>query len=194
VPADSALLVTAPSGDPFADADLFRTARLVRQYGRHRMVEVALIGGDPDPAEGVRRCRALGARDVALLPAAWVRPPLPETDHLVWGGPLLSAAAVAAVLRARAREARERFARYGDDGVARGIEAAHGHGYAHGHGPKGHGHHSHGPAPHGEARSQHAQDADGAAHPEEVPRTAEEFSRPAPLVLPYDLPVHRSLR
>ncbi|NEE43597.1 cobalamin biosynthesis protein CbiX, partial [Streptomyces sp. SID8455] len=67
VPDDRALLVTAPSGDPFSDADLFRTARLVGQYGRHRVVEVALLGGAPDLAEGVWRCRALGAPGAVVL-------------------------------------------------------------------------------------------------------------------------------
>jgi hypothetical protein len=149
IAADDALLVTAPSGDPFADAELFRTARLVRQYGRHRTVEVALIGGDPDPAEGVRRCRALGAEHVTLLPAAWVAPPAPAGPCAV-AGPLLAASAVAGVLEARVREAWRRWELHGDDGLARGLLADHAHGYAHSHGgdhahDHGHAHsHSHG--------------------------------------------------
>ncbi|QEU88127.1 hypothetical protein [Streptomyces viridosporus] len=147
VAADKALLVTAPSGDPFVDADLFRIARLVRQYGRHRTVEVALIGGDPDPAEGVRRCRALGERRVVLLPAAWVTPRVPDPEHCEPGGPLLAAPAVAGVLDARVREAWERHDRLGDDGLSRGLRAAHDHGHAHTHGPGGHAH-THGPGDH----------------------------------------------
>ncbi|GGV78791.1 sirohydrochlorin chelatase [Streptomyces thermodiastaticus] len=140
VAGDTALLVTAPSGGPFADADLFRIARLVRQYGRHRTVEVALIGGDPDPAEGVRRCLALGERRVVLLPAAWVTPEIPDPDCSERGGPLLSAPAVAGVLRARVHEAWERYDRLGDDGLSRALAAAHGHAHshAHGHPPGGH--------------------------------------------------------
>lgn len=56
IPDDSALLLTAPCGDPFDDAELYRVASLVRRHGRHTLVEVAFTGGDPDPAEGVRRC------------------------------------------------------------------------------------------------------------------------------------------
>ncbi|GGS77291.1 sirohydrochlorin chelatase [Streptomyces griseoviridis] len=146
VPADQALLITAPVGDPFTDADLFRTARLVRQYGRHRTVEVALTGGDPDPAEGVRRCRALGAPHVTLLPAAWVTPPVPDPEHCSPGGPLLTASGVAGVLDARVRQAWQRRERQGDDGLVRGLAADRAHGHAHSHGP-GEGHdHGHGPA------------------------------------------------
>ncbi|WP_308408247.1 sirohydrochlorin chelatase, partial [Streptomyces mayonensis] len=152
VPDDRALLVTAPSGDPFADADLFRIARLVRQYGRHRTVEVALTGGDPDPAGGVRRCRALGAERVVLLPAAWAVPPVPDPAHCEIGGPLLTASATAGVLDARVGDAWHRRDRHGDDGLPRGLTAAHDHGHSHSHGPGGHGHghgHDHGSGDHG---------------------------------------------
>ena len=41
---------SSQSDDPFADAELFRRARLARQYGAPRLVEVAFDGGaDPDP-------------------------------------------------------------------------------------------------------------------------------------------------
>jgi hypothetical protein len=152
VPENRALLVAAPSGDPFVDADLFRIARLVRQYGRHRTVEVALTGGDPDPAEGVRRCRALGAERVVLLPAAWVTPRVPDPEHCEPGEPLLTASAVAGVLDARVGDAWHRHDRHGDDGLPRGLTAAHAHGHSHSHGPGGHSHgpgdHSHGPGDH----------------------------------------------
>lgn len=137
---DKALLVTAPSSDPFVDADLFRIARLVRQYGRHRTVEVALIGGDPEPVEGVRRCLALGERRVVLLPAAWVTPRVPASAHCELGAPLLTAPATAGVLDARVREAWERHDRLGDDGLPRGLSATHEHGHAHSHEPGGHTH------------------------------------------------------
>ncbi|MEU7448657.1 sirohydrochlorin chelatase [Streptomyces diastaticus] len=151
VPDDRALLVTAPSGDPFSDADLFRTARLVGQYGRHRVVEVALLGGAPDLAEGVGRCRALGAPGAVVLPAAWAVPEPAGVAHAEYGGPLLSASAAAGVLASRVRQARERYERSGDDGVDRALAADHDHGHAHSHGPDDHGHgHSHG---HGHAHS-----------------------------------------
>lgn len=152
VPAGRALLVTAPSGGPFADADLYRIARLVRQYGRHRTVEVALSGGDPDPAEGVRRCLALGAERVTLLPAAWAAPAAPpDPEHSELGGPPLSPSAVRGVLGARVREAWNRLHQHGDDGLAAGLAAAddHGHGHSHAHGDTPHVHrHDTGPGHH----------------------------------------------
>ena len=144
---DKALLVTAPSGGPFADADLFRIARLVRQYGRHRTVEVALIGGDPDPGEGVRRCRALGAQRVVLLPASWVPPENPDPGHCEIGGPLLSAPAMAGVLDTRVRDGWERYDRFGDDGLSRALAAAPDHGHTHSHG-HAHDHPTHTPDHH----------------------------------------------
>ncbi|MFI8855619.1 cobalamin biosynthesis protein CbiX [Streptomyces prasinus] len=201
VAADKALLVAAPSGDPFVDADLFRIARLVRQYGRHRTVEVALIGGDPDPAEGVRRCRALGERHVVLLPAAWVTPPVPDPEHCASAGPLLPAPAVAGVLDARVREAWGRYDRFGDDGLSRGLSAAHDHGHAHSHGPGGHAHEpSHTREPHGPHDTHtpgthhdphtHPHRPEGAVAPPRAHR-ADGTHRGAD---PHDLPSHRSLR
>lgn len=148
-PGTSAVLVTAPAAGPFEDADLFRVARLVRQYGHHRWVEVAFDGGDPDLAEGVERCRRLGADQVALIRAAFAAPAVVPAGVLDVG-PLLSDAAVAQVVRARAQEALHRLT-HGQDGIAEGLDAEHGHGYAHSHGPGAdhdHDHgHGHGPGP-----------------------------------------------
>ena len=148
---DSALLVTAPAAGPFDDAELFRIARLVRQYGRHRWVEVAFDGGDPGPAEGVERCRRLGADRVLVVPAAFGPacaaapvspeppscpevPPGPRTGAaLTPGGPLLTLSAAAGVLRARVNAALHRLG-HGDDGIAAGLDAEHGHGHTHSHG------------------------------------------------------------
>ncbi|MGF1428285.1 sirohydrochlorin chelatase [Kitasatospora sp. LaBMicrA B282] len=164
-PEGTAVLVTAPGAGPFEDAELFRIARLVRQYRTHRWVEVAFEGGDPTPAEGVERCRLLGARRVVLLPAAFGA--APATADAEDGGPLVSAQAVTGVLRARVAVALDRLA-HGADGIAAGLDAEHGHGFPHSHGPQetgvrghrhghgdghghGHGHsagQSHGHAPH----------------------------------------------
>ncbi|MFJ3025530.1 sirohydrochlorin chelatase [Streptomyces tendae] len=180
VPEDRALLVTAPCGDPFVDADLFRTARLVRQYGRHRIVEVALSGGDPDPAEGVRRCRLLGAERVVLLPAAWTVPRVPDPGYCEPGGSLLTAPATAGVLDARVGDAWHRRDRHGDDGLPRGLTAAHDHGHSHSHGPGGHDHdhgahshsHSHSHS-HGQGHSRgHSQGAATPAHAASVPSSS----------------------
>ncbi|MFF7198938.1 sirohydrochlorin chelatase [Streptomyces sp. NPDC008079] len=130
----TAVLVTAPAADPFADAELFRVARLVRQYGGHRWVEVAFTDGDPDVPQGVERCRRLGAEDVLLLSAGFGPPATssPPVAGAVDGGPLLSRAAVEGVVAARRTEALHRLA-HGDDGVAAGLDAEHGHGFAHTH-------------------------------------------------------------
>ncbi|MFD0226914.1 sirohydrochlorin chelatase [Streptomyces hirsutus] len=214
VAADKALLVTAPSGGPFVDADLFRIARLVRQYGRHRTVEVALIGGDPDPAEGVRRCRALGERCVVLLSAAWVTPRTPDPEHCVPAGPLLSAPAVTGVLDARVREAWGRYDRLGDDGLSRGLSAAHDHGHAHSHGPDDHAHepphtdapdvlrgthtHTHGthhdPHPHPHAPDGAVTPPRGPRAPDGLPHTPHRADVTHRGADPHVLPSHRSLR
>ena len=147
-----ALLVTAPAAGPFDDAELFRLARLVRQYGRHRWVEVAFDGGDPGIDEGIERCRRLGAERVLLVPAAF-GPAYPGADtgngadagtragaELTEGGPLLTRQAASGVLRARVAAALHRLG-HGDDGIAAGLDAEHGHGYAHSHSPgAGHSH------------------------------------------------------
>lgn len=164
VPDEAALLVTAPSGDPFDDADLYRIARLVRQYGRHRDVEVALVGGDPGPAEAVRRCRTLGAQRVFLLPAAFTAVPAQNLPGAESAGPLLTPSAAGAVLDARVREAWERRDAYGDDGIAAGLTAAHDHGlgHSHGHGGEEHGHEHAGGRTHSHGAARAQQDGDAA--------------------------------
>lgn len=126
VPNDAALLVTAPAGDAYDDAELFRVARLVWQYGPHRVVEPALIGGDPDPAAGLERCALLGAPRVVTLSASFVPARLPGA------APLLSVPAIAGVLAARVSDAIRRAA-HGDDGLTAGLIAADHHGTAHSH-------------------------------------------------------------
>ncbi|MFD0352031.1 sirohydrochlorin chelatase [Kitasatospora aburaviensis] len=108
-----ALLVTAPSAGPDEDAELYRTGRLVRQFGTHRMVEVAFDDGDPDVPEGIDRCRRLGARRVARVPAGF-------------DGPLLSIRAAAEVLHARTARALHLLG-HGDNGIASALAGDHGH-------------------------------------------------------------------
>ncbi|NEC21582.1 cobalamin biosynthesis protein CbiX [Streptomyces parvus] len=148
----SALLVTAPSGGPFEDAELYRIAALVLRYGSHPLVEVAFSGGDPDLAEGIRRCRLLGARRVELLPAAFALPDVPgvtgaEQLPVDLAGPLVSAPALRRVLAERVTDARRRLREHGDDGVGAGLTAADNHGHSHTHAPgEGHDHaHPHDP-------------------------------------------------
>ncbi|MFG3138510.1 sirohydrochlorin chelatase [Streptomyces sp. NPDC048211] len=163
-PASSALLVTAPSGDPFEDAELYRIAALVRRYGRHGLVEVAFTGGDPDLAEGVRRCLLLGAERVTLLPAAFALPDVPGTDTVPAevAGPLIPASALRRVLGERVADALRRRREHGDDGVASGLTAADNHGHSHTH-PAGEGHgHGH---PHTHPNGEGHDHGHGHAHP-----------------------------
>ncbi|MBE1531174.1 sirohydrochlorin chelatase [Actinomadura algeriensis] len=136
--ADRAVLLVAPAGGPEDDAELCKVARLVWRHLRAPWVEVAFIGGEPDIAAGVDRCRRLGARDVVLVPASLVPPP-PVAGEPADGpadgpagvrsaGPLLGPAALAALVRRRAAEAELRWRRDGDDGLA---AAAHGHHHHH---------------------------------------------------------------
>lgn len=136
------LLITAPTGGPFDDAELFRIARLVRQYGRHQLVEVAFAGGDPDIAEGIERLTRLGAQRVGLISAGFgpvsfetVNAAAPVDD----AGPLLGSAMICRVVQARVAAALDGLAR-GEDGIAAGLHAEHGHGYAHSHRPAVHSH------------------------------------------------------
>ena len=146
VGADGAL-VMSPSIDPFADAELFRIARLARQYGRPELVEVAFDGGaEPDPtlAAGLERCRLLGVARPALIPAHLGPAPAPESaadfaaepgtgDRLPGAGEYLcSPAVLRSLISTRAAAANHRLA-HGDDGIHAGTHAEDGHGYAHSH-------------------------------------------------------------
>ncbi|WP_370122988.1 cobalamin biosynthesis protein CbiX [Streptacidiphilus sp. MAP12-33] len=166
--AATAVLLTAPAAGPFDDAELFRIARLVRQYGAHRWVEPAFDGGDPGLAEGVERCRLLGAARVLLVPAGFAPAAPSPVAGAQDGGPLLSPHAVGGILAARAAEALRRL-RHGEDGIAAWLAADHGHGYAHAHAvteQHSHGHpHSH-PDPHSRAHP----DPDPHVHPHHAER------------------------
>lgn len=91
-------------------------AHLVRRHGGFRWVEVALMDGDPDVAEGVSRCRLLGARHVAVVPASFAEPDLP--GGVTWTGPLLTPAALGELVARRAAAARERWDRHAEDDLA----------------------------------------------------------------------------
>ncbi|TDB84877.1 cobalamin biosynthesis protein CbiX [Actinomadura sp. KC216] len=127
-----AVLLVARAADPEADAELFKVARLVRQYLPVRWVEVALTDGEPDVAEGVERCHRLGAGEVVLVPASLVSPHPGHTTVRV-AGPLLGRAALASLVRDRAADAERRWRRNQDDGFARAAHHGQGHGHGHGH-------------------------------------------------------------
>lgn len=113
-----AVLIAAPSDAPEQDAELFRVARLVRQYSALHWVEVALLGGDPDITDAIDRCRRLGARGVTVLPAALVAPRIPpDTPDVRYSGPLLGTAAVRRLIEERVADAEHRWVRHDDDGL-----------------------------------------------------------------------------
>jgi hypothetical protein len=148
---DLAVLLTANAANRFDDAELFRIAHLVKTQEDVPRVEVAFggsgsgSGSGPGLAEGVARCRQLGARRVAVIPAdfapvtdapvtdtptpaltpALTPAPVPE---VIMGGPLLTPAAVSAVLAARIADAMLKLSQ-GDDGIAAGLDADHRHGH-----------------------------------------------------------------
>lgn len=63
------LVVGRGSSDPDANSDLCKVARLVWEGRQTRIAEVAFIGvTQPDVPEGLRRCAALGARRIVVLP------------------------------------------------------------------------------------------------------------------------------
>jgi hypothetical protein len=125
---DLAVLLTANAANRFDDAELFRIAHLVKVQAGVRWVEVAFRGGDPDLAEGVDRCERLGARRVAVIPADFG----PATDTpmpgVIDGGPLLAPSAISGMLATRIAGAMLKLS-HGDDGIAAGLDADHGHGH-----------------------------------------------------------------
>jgi sirohydrochlorin cobaltochelatase len=63
------LLVGAGTSDADANADLYRAARLLWERRRYDFVEVGFVSlTEPNLAEAVRRCRALGAARIVVAP------------------------------------------------------------------------------------------------------------------------------
>jgi sirohydrochlorin cobaltochelatase len=131
---NEAILIAAAAADPFDDAELHRIAALVRVFGTHRLVEVALQApGDHALQDGLERCRRLGADRVAIVPAGFGTP----TGA---AAPLLAPVAVASVISARVAKACRRLAEHDEDGVDAALAADHHHGFAHAHSHDQHGH------------------------------------------------------
>ena len=160
------VLLTAASQNPFDDAELHRLAHLVRTHGAGVEVEVACLRAGLEAADldrAVDRCRRLGMEEVVVVPADLARSspaelrPGDTADAGRWQdvrffGPLVSDSSLVGTVAARLTEARHGLA-HGDDGIAAGLGADHGHGYAHSHAVEGaehahgrsHGHpHAHG--------------------------------------------------
>ena len=63
------LLVGAGTSDADANADVYRAARLLWERRRYELVEVGFVSlTEPTLAEALRRCRALGAARVVVVP------------------------------------------------------------------------------------------------------------------------------
>ena len=146
---EAGVLVTAPSSNPFDDAELHRIAHLVRTHGAGVQVEVACVAEPSDLGRAVERALLLGSDDVVVVPAGFGKAPPPGLpgEHATVFGPLLSEAAVLDIVRRRVSEAQHELG-HGRDGIAAGLLADHGHGYAHSHAfedgaAPGHGGHVH---------------------------------------------------
>lgn len=129
------VLVVSPSIDPFADAELFRLARLTRQYGHPALVEVAFdrgAGPDPDLATGLERIRSLGGGRPALVSATLAPAPITGLDLQGEGEYLMGAAVLRSVIDTRVRDAVHHLD-HGDDGIDAALDAEDGYGYAHSH-------------------------------------------------------------
>jgi hypothetical protein len=127
-PQDLAVLLTASSGSRYDDAELFRIAHLVRAQENVPWVEVAFHGGDPDLAEAVERCRHLGARQIAAIPADFGPATQGHVAGVVDCGMLLTPAAISGMVATRVAAALLKLSR-GDDGIAAGLDADHDHGH-----------------------------------------------------------------
>jgi hypothetical protein len=126
--ADMAVVLTARAANRFDDAELFRIAHLVKVQTELPSVEVGFRGGDPDLADVLDRCKQLGARHFAVIPADF-RPAV-ETpmSGVIDGGPLLSPSMISGMLGTRIAAALTRLSQ-GDDGIAAGLDADHDHGH-----------------------------------------------------------------
>ncbi len=151
---DTAVLIAAPAADPFDDAELHRVAALVRAHSGRRLVEVGLRSPTGELYDALDRCRRLGARRVAIVPAELHARADAATQ-------LLSPAVIAGVVAERVAVACHRLLAHGDDGLATALAADHGHGFAHSHGEDGHAH------PHVHAHPNHNGD-DPARRPDRV--------------------------
>ncbi|MEY9854804.1 sirohydrochlorin cobaltochelatase [Catenulispora sp. GAS73] len=125
---DMAVLLTAKAANTFDDAELFRIAHLVKSRGDLPWVEVAFRGGEPDVAEGVERCRQLGAREVVVVPADFGPAVDAPVQGIVDGWPILTPPEISGMLATRIATALLRLSR-GDDGIAAGLDADHQHGH-----------------------------------------------------------------
>ncbi|MFD5867591.1 hypothetical protein ACFWGD_03110 [Corynebacterium sp. NPDC060344] len=158
VPAGAWALVASVALDSFADAELFRLARLAATH-KDTPVEVAFDPGheaaghcdrvSPTIGEGRERCRALGADDVRVLRADLALEPC--DGHIpLWSPPVLS------TLLALAADDALAALGHGHDGIDGALDADHGHGYAHSHGDDDHHGHSHGHSHSHSHESRHA--------------------------------------
>lgn len=146
-------VICSRSIDPFADAELFRLARLAWTNGSGADVIVAFDDAYPsvEQASAPHRERA---RKIATIRAD-IHPGRQGAHK-----PLLSGTALAVAVTQAASSALHRLGDHDDDGIDAAVLADHDHGYAHGHGDDddhphghshshGHHHHSHGHHHHG---------------------------------------------
>lgn len=162
------LVVVATRSNPFDEAELHRVAYLVAAHGAAGEMFPAIVDEGGSVAPVVERLRRLGVERTVVIPAGFAARPSEDLGEIAgarFGGPLMSDAAIARVIRTRVAEALAALAD-GHDGIAEGLDADHGHGYAHSHAfdeaAGGHSH-SHGHA-HRHGHGHPHTHADGATH------------------------------
>lgn len=170
---DAAMVIQAPSSDPFDEAELHRVAHLVRTHGAGNVVEVATTHTDDDLVDVLQRLRRLGHPHAVVVPAGFRRQsPVPLDDSRFAGcefyGPLMSEQAAIRIIDARIRDAVHELA-HGRTGVESGLMADHGHGYAHSHAFDDSSAGAHG---HGHGHQSHPGDDPGTEHNHRHPATA----------------------
>ncbi|MGO1949668.1 MAG: hypothetical protein ACTH1D_08540 [Mycobacteriaceae bacterium] len=143
-----AVLFTARTVDPFADAELVRRVRLAQQFSEKLLVEVAFEGSWPSVGTGRERLGLLGATAAADIRA-----------DLATGGDataLFRPSALATATEQASHTALHLLRDHGDDGIAAGLLADHETGFAHSHGDEDGHSHSHGHShPHSHAHTHH---------------------------------------
>ena len=151
--ADLAVICSAAI-DPFADAELFRLARLAWTNSSGADVLVAFDDAYPSISQVVAPHQALAAASASSQKIAVIRADLRAPEGQT---PLLRSRALSQAIAASLANALHLYRDHGDNGIAAALLADHAHGYAHSHGEDSHSHghthhHSHG---HGHGHHSH---------------------------------------
>ena len=153
--ADDIAVICSAAIDPFADAELFRIARLAWTHSSGADVVVAFDDVYPSVSQTLAPYKAT-LDDESLRPtrrSTVIRADLQTAENQK---PLITSTALATAISQSAKTALHLLQSHDDDGIEAALLADHEHGYAHSHGEEdgghghshghvhGHGHHHHG--------------------------------------------------